>query len=345
MTKQIKVGSIAVGGGNSVAVQSMTTVHTYDVAETAAQINALADAGCGIVRVAVPTERDAFAIGEIKRRTAVPIVADIHFNYRLALICAEQGADKIRINPGNIGGKANVKAVADACASANIPIRVGVNSGSLERDILAKYNGVTPEALVESAERHIRLLEDCGFYNICVSMKSADVADTVKACRIFSGKYDYPLHLGITAAGAGIGAAIKSAVGIGALLLDGIGDTVRVSVTGNPLKEPEIAIGILEALGLRKPELDIISCPTCGRCAVDLERVIAEVRGRIKSSPMRIAVMGCEVNGPGEAKEADYGIACGPKLAILFAKGRTVSKVPMGQCAEALADLILGDKK
>jgi len=331
---------VTIGGGSSVSVQSMTTTETNDVDATVAQVNELAAAGCDIVRLAVPTERDALAIGEIKRLTAVPLVADIHFNYKLALICVEQGIDKIRINPGNIGSSANVKMVADACRQAGIPIRVGVNSGSLEKDILAKYGAVTPEALVESAEGHIRLLEDCGFGTICVSMKSGDVRTTVAAYRLFRSKYSYPLHVGITAAGGGTAAAVKAAVGIGSLLLDGIGDTVRVSVTGNPVKEPEIAISILEAIGLRKPSLDLISCPTCGRCKVDLEKIISEIKARVKTSPYRIAVMGCEVNGPGEAKEADFGVACGPKYAILFAKGQTIRKVPIEQCADALVDLL-----
>ncbi|MDR3149066.1 MAG: flavodoxin-dependent (E)-4-hydroxy-3-methylbut-2-enyl-diphosphate synthase [Oscillospiraceae bacterium] len=346
ITRQIKAGNLLIGGGAPVSVQSMTNTDTPDAFATAAQVNALAEAGADIVRIAVPNHTAANAIKEIKRLTNVPLVADIHFDYRLALTAIENGIDKVRINPGNIGSVANVKRVADAAKSAGVPIRVGVNSGSLEKNILAEHGAVTAEALTESAAGHIRLLEDAGFGNICVSMKSGDVKTTVAANRLFRERFDYPLHLGITAAGSGIAAAAKAAAGIGALLIDGIGDTVRVSMTGDPVQEVTAGIAILEAVGARTSMVDIISCPTCGRCKADLEAVIAEVRaglkGYVPEKPIKVAIMGCEVNGPGEAKEADFGLACGPVKGILFAKGSLIKKTDMSAAAKALCALVLG---
>jgi (E)-4-hydroxy-3-methylbut-2-enyl-diphosphate synthase len=353
MSKQIKVGNVLLGGGASISVQSMTTADTADAVATSAQINALAKAGCDIVRIAIPDRAAALAVKEIKRRTTVPLVADIHFNYKLALLCLDGGIDKIRINPGNIGGAVNVKIVADACSERNVPIRVGVNSGSLERDILAKHGGVTAAAMVESAVTHVRLLENANFSDICVSMKASDVSATVQAYRLFREQLDYPLHIGITAAGGGESAAVKAAAGLGSLLLDGIGDTMRVSLTGDPLNEPRVAIKILAAVGLRRPRSpELISCPTCGRCKVDLEQVITDVRSKLseriqngaaQKPGLKIAVMGCEVNGPGEAKEADFGVACGQRYGILFAHGETVRKISVNNAAEALSDLVFSE--
>ncbi|MDR0819306.1 MAG: flavodoxin-dependent (E)-4-hydroxy-3-methylbut-2-enyl-diphosphate synthase [Oscillospiraceae bacterium] len=346
MSKQISVGAVKIGGGAPISIQSMTNTDTSDVKATSEQINALAAAGCDIVRVAVPDRKAAEATAEIKKLVSVPIVADIHFNYKLALICVENGVDKIRINPGNIGGADNVRAVVDACKSRGIPIRIGVNAGSLEKDILAKWGKICAEALAESAEGHARLLEDAGFEDICVSMKGSDVPSTVQAYEIFRSKRDYPLHLGVTHVGGGTGAAVKAAVGIGSLLLKGIGDTIRVSMMGEPTQEVVIAREILYAVGLRRPELEIISCPTCGRCKVDLEEYVERTKtalNNVKSdSPLRVAVMGCEVNGPGEGKDCDFGLACGPKNGILFAGGQTVKKVPVESGVDELCALIEG---
>jgi (E)-4-hydroxy-3-methylbut-2-enyl-diphosphate synthase len=321
----------------------MTTTDTCDVTATLAQIRQLADAGCDIVRLAVPTNAAAEAVRDIAKKSPLPIVADIHFNYKLALTCAENGVAKLRINPGNIGKPEYVRLVADACKERGIPIRIGVNSGSLEADLLAKYGSPTAEALVESAEGHVRLLEAAGFYDTAVSMKSSDVPTTIAAYEAFSRKFDYPLHVGVTAAGYGQSGIVKAAMGIGSLLLAGIGDTIRVSLTGDPVREVETALDILRVAGLRKAlGLEIISCPTCGRCKVNLEAVIAEFRNAYTDTKRNItvAIMGCEVNGPGEAREADYGLAAGPVRATLFAKGEVICKVETANAVQGLLDLI-----
>ena len=341
-TKQINVGGVLIGGGAPVSVQSMTNTKTEDVAGTVTQIKKLKEAGCQIVRIAVPNERAADAIGKIKEACGLPIVADIHFNYRLAVKAAESGADKIRINPGNIGGRDNVKAVVDACKKRGLPIRIGINSGSLEKRVMEKYGRATPEAMLESAMEHVRILNSFDFDDICLSLKSSDVKSTVEANIFARERVPYPLHIGVTEAGAGEGAIIKSSVGIGALLLRGIGDTVRESLTGDPVREVKAAIGILKAAGLRKDGVEIISCPTCGRTNFNLVALLEEVTEKLKDCKrdIKVAVMGCEVNGPGEAAAADYGIGGGAKYGILFKKGEKVARVPAEHMAEALCKLI-----
>jgi (E)-4-hydroxy-3-methylbut-2-enyl-diphosphate synthase len=313
----------------------MTVTRTSDIAATAAQISSLASLGCDIARVAVPDEASARAIEGIRARVNIPIVADIHFNYKLAVLAAECGADKIRINPGNIGGDDNVRAVADVCRKKGIPIRIGVNGGSLERDILAKYGGVTPQAMVESAQTHIALLNKFDFDDICVSVKSSDVRLTVASYRLLHETTPYPLHLGVTEAGTEYMGVIKSAAGIGSLLIDGIGDTIRVSLTAPPEREVEAGVELLRAVGLRGGAR-MISCPTCGRCCIDLFALATETERRLKAvtRDITVAVMGCAVNGPGEARAADYGIAGGDGEGILFRQGEIIKKVP----AEALID-------
>ncbi|NCB74934.1 MAG: flavodoxin-dependent (E)-4-hydroxy-3-methylbut-2-enyl-diphosphate synthase [Clostridia bacterium] len=345
-TKVIKVGDILVGGDNPVSVQSMLTTKTEDVAATLAQIEMLKEAGCDIVRLAVPNEAAARALPEIRKNCRVPLVADIHFDYKLALAAVEAGFDKIRINPGNIGSAEKVKLVADACKANGVPIRVGVNSGSLEKDLLKKY-GRTPRALCESALRHVRMLEDQNFGDICISIKSSDVSDTVAAYRLISEKTDYPLHLGVTESGTPYMGIIKSAAGIGALLLEGIGSTIRVSLTADPLEEVKAALAILKAVGLRKDGVNIISCPTCGRTNIDLIGTANRVEELLKDikKPLTVAVMGCVVNGPGEALEADYGLAGGEGEGVLFKKGEIVRKVPENALAEALFELIMQEEK
>jgi len=329
-TKRINVGSVAIGGGADIAVQSMCSTDTRDIAATSAQIEALAEAGCAIVRVAVPDMEAARAVYELKKRARVPLVADIHFDYRLALECAAAGIDKIRINPGNIGDDGRVKAVADACRERGIPIRIGVNSGSVSREILAKYGGPTPEALVSSALYHISLLEKFDFDNIAVSIKSSDVRDGIEAYTRMSEIKDYPLHIGVTEAGTERMGVIKSAVGIGALLCRGIGDTIRVSLTADPVREVYAGYDILRACGLLRKGVSIVSCPTCGRTKIDLislaqraEKELADIE-----APLKVAIMGCVVNGPGEAREADVGIAGGDGVGLLFKKGEIVKKLP-----------------
>jgi (E)-4-hydroxy-3-methylbut-2-enyl-diphosphate synthase len=340
--KQIYVGGVRVGGGAPVTVQSMTNTKTSDAAETADQIRRLQDAGCDIVRVAVPDSAAARAVEAIKKQTAIPVVADIHFDYRLAVEAAEAGADKIRINPGNIGGSGNVRAVTEVCRKKGIPIRIGVNSGSLEKDILAKHGGVTPDALVESAMRHVRLLNNFDFDDICLSVKTSDVRLTIDACRLLYQASDYPLHLGVTEAGTEYMGIIKSSAGIGTLLSEGIGDTIRVSLTAPPEREVKAGIAILKALGLRKSGVDLISCPTCGRTKIDLIPMAEEVERRLEkiSRPITVAVMGCAVNGPGEAKRADFGIAGGDGDGVLFKKGEVVGKAPMDRLVDELFKLI-----
>ncbi len=341
-TRQIQVGGDANGGGAPICVQSMTNTRTADVERTLEQINRLHQAGCDIVRLTVPDLESARAFGKIRRQSPLPLVADIHFDYKVALAVAEEGADKIRINPGNIGGPERVRAVADACRSRGIPIRIGVNGGSLERELLAKYGAPTAEALVESALGHIRLLEDCGFEDICVSLKSSDVGTNIQAYRLMHQRTDFPLHLGVTEAGTRYMGTLKSAAAFGALLLDGIGDTVRVSLTADPVEEVVAAKAILKALGLNEQGATLVSCPTCGRTRVDLIPIAEEVERRLAplKSRITVAVMGCAVNGPGEAREADLGVACGIEEGLLFAKGQVLGKVPAGQIVDALCEQV-----
>lgn len=345
--KSIKVGALTVGGGAPVTVQSMTNTSTADIAATREQIARLEEAGCDIVRVAVPDMDAARAIGALKETARIPIVADIHFDYKLAIEAAAAGADKIRLNPGNIGGEDRVAAVVRACRERSVPIRIGVNGGSLEKEILARHGGVTPEALVESALGHARLLNKFDFDDICLSVKASDVPTTVAAYRLLAERTDYPLHLGITEAGTEYMGIIKSAAGIGALLLDGIGDTIRVSLTAEPEREVKAGIALLRALGLRRTGAEVISCPTCGRTQIDLIAIAREVEKRLEGypRPITVAVMGCAVNGPGEAARADYGIAGGRGEGVLFKGGRVLRKVPMDNLVDALMDLIHNDKE
>ena len=338
MTKQITVGGVALGGGAPVTIQSMCNTKTEDAAATAAQIQALEDAGCEIVRVTVPTMEAARAISTIKERISIPLVADIHFDHRLAVEAAVRGADKIRINPGNIGGEENVKAVVDACRARRIPIRVGVNGGSLEKALLAKYGKVTPEALVESAMGHIRLLEKFDFTDICVSVKSSDVPLNMAAYRLLHECVDYPLHLGVTEAGTPSMGLIKSAIGIGGLLCEGIGDTVRVSLTADPVEEVYAARRILQACGIRRSGVNLVSCPTCGRTGYNMIPIAEELEKRLAgcSKKITVAVMGCVVNGPGEASAADIGIAGGEGEGLIFRKGKVLYKVPQEKLVDAL---------
>lgn len=337
-SKKIKVGNIFIGGGAPVSVQSMCNTDTRDVLATVAQIKSLVSAGCDIVRLAILDEAAANATREIKRELPdVPIVADIHFDYRLALICADSACDKIRINPGNIGSIDHVRAVAEKCGEKGIPIRIGVNGGSLEKEILAKYSHPTADALCESAMGHIKLLEDCGFYDIAVSIKASSVPLTYEAYNKIGDMIPYPLHLGVTEAGTEYSGIVKNAIGIGSLLLNGIGDTIRVSLTADPVREVKAGIEILKALGLRKGAA-MTSCPTCGRCKVNMIPVAEEVASRLESidKDIHVAVMGCAVNGPGEAREADIGMACGDGCALLFKKGEILRKVPIENAADEL---------
>lgn len=342
MTKQITVGGVALGGGAPVTIQSMCNTKTEDAAATAAQIRALEDAGCEIVRVTVPTMEAARAISAIKERISIPLVADIHFDHRLAVEAAVRGADKIRINPGNIGGEENVKAVVDACRARRIPIRVGVNGGSLEKALLAKYGKVTPEALVESAMGHIRLLEKFDFTDICVSVKSSDVPLNMAAYHLLHERVDYPLHLGVTEAGTPSMGLIKSAIGIGGLLCEGIGDTVRVSLTADPVEEVYAARRILQACGIRRSGVNLVSCPTCGRTGYNMIPIAEELEKRLAgcSKKITVAVMGCVVNGPGEASAADIGIAGGEGEGLIFRKGKVLYKVPQEKLVDALLEEI-----
>ena len=339
-TRVIRVRGVPIGGGHPIPVQSMTNTPTEDAAATLAQIARLEAAGCQIVRLAVPNLPAARALPEIRRGTDLPLVADIHFDYRLALAAAEAGFDKIRINPGNIGAPERVRAVADACRERGIPIRIGVNSGSVEKELLAKY-GLTARALCESALGHARLLEECDFRDICLSVKASDPALTVEANRLLAEECDYPLHLGVTEAGTKELGILKSAAGIGALLLDGIGDTIRVSLTDAPEEEARAGVDLLRALGLRGG-VRFVSCPTCGRTEYDLIGTAREVERRLKDRPwdITVAVMGCVVNGPGEASHADYGIAGGKREGVLFKHGEPVARVPAERLASALVELI-----
>ncbi len=338
MTRQILVGGVPIGGGAPVVIQSMLNTKTTDVEGSLRQIRQLASAGCQIARLAVPNREAARGFAEIAAESPLPLVADIHFDYQLAIAAAEGGAAKIRINPGNIGGPERVKAVVEVCREKHIPIRIGVNGGSLDKKLLEKYGHPTAEALVESAFQHLELLEKEGFYDTCVSMKSSTVPTMVAAARLFRSKCDYPLHIGVTETGPVKQGLIKSAMGIGALLLDGIGDTIRVSLTDDPVEEVYAAKDILKAAGLRKEGVNIISCPTCGRTRIDLIGLVNQVDAALKDckKPITVAVMGCVVNGPGEAREADIGIAGGDGWGMIFEKGEQVEKLPYEQLLPAL---------
>ena len=342
MTRQVHVGPVAIGGGAPVSIQSMCNTPTENADATVAQILRLEQEGCDIVRVAVPTREAAMAIPAIKSRIHIPLVADIHFDYKLALLCIDGGVDKIRINPGNIGSPDRVRAVADGCRERGIPIRVGVNGGSLEKDILRTYGGVTAEALAESALGHVRLLEDCGFRDVCISVKCSHVPVNMAAYRLLHERTDYPLHLGVTEAGTPDMGVLKSAIGIGGLLCQGIGDTLRVSLTADPVEEVVAAKRILQAIGLRRSGPDLIACPTCGRTKYDMLSIAREVERRLEgcTKPITVAVMGCVVNGPGEASAADVGIAGGDGEGLLFAKGKILRKLPQDKLVDALMEEI-----
>jgi (E)-4-hydroxy-3-methylbut-2-enyl-diphosphate synthase len=341
-TRVITIGNIMIGGDNPVVVQSMTKTDTRDIDATISQVEKLHESGCRMVRVAVKDEEAASALQEIVRSSPVPIIADIHFDYRLAISSMDAGANGIRINPGNIGGKKRLEKVIDRAKADNVAIRIGVNSGSVEKEILKKHGGPTPKAMVESALNSLRIFEDCDYTNIKFSLKSANVMDTVAAYRKFSRVSDYPLHLGITEAGTIFRGAVKSAVGIGILLNEGIGDTIRVSLTGDPVKEVICAYTILSALGLTRRGVEVISCPTCGRTEIDIVRIADEVERRLVGLdiPITVAVMGCEVNGPGEAKEADVGIAGGRGVGLVFRSGKVIKKVKEADLVNALMEEI-----
>jgi (E)-4-hydroxy-3-methylbut-2-enyl-diphosphate synthase len=343
-TRQIQVGSVSIGGESPISVQSMTKTDTRDVKATVKQILSLESCGCEIIRLAVPDKEAAHALRQIKKAVNIPVIADIHFDWRLALEAIKQGVDGLRLNPGNIGAKWKVKEVVSSAKERNIPIRIGVNAGSLEKNLLVKYGHPTAEALVESAEGHIRILEELDFRNIKVSLKASNVMKTVEAYRLFSEKHDYPLHIGISEAGPPFTGIIKSAVGLGILLSEGIGDTVRVSLTAPPEEEVRAAYGILRTLNIRKRGAEIISCPTCGRCRIDLQPLAQKVEDVIKDidKPISVAVMGCVVNGPGEAREADFGIAGGKRIGIVFKKGEVVKKVKEEELLKALLEMIKG---
>lgn len=342
-TKEIQVGAVKIGAGNPVAIQSMTNTKTEDVKATIAQICSLENAGCEIIRCAVPTMEAAKALSEIKKKIHIPLVADIHFDYRLAIAAVENGADKIRINPGNIGSNERIQAVVDCCKERQVPIRVGVNSGSLEKELIEKYGGVTAEGLVESALDKVSLIEDMGYDNLVISIKSSDVMMCIRAHEQIAEKTPYPLHVGITESGTVYNGSIKSAVGLGAILYQGIGDTIRVSLTGEPVQEVYAAKLVLQTLGLRKGGVRVVSCPTCGRTQIDLISLAESVENMIKDFDLDItvAVMGCAVNGPGEAREADIGIAGGIHEGILIKKGEIIKKVPEEELLETLRQELL----
>ncbi len=337
-TREIRIGAVRIGGGNPIAVQSMANTKTEDVEATVSQIRRLEAAGCDIIRVAVPTMEAAGAIRAIKEQITLPLVADIHFDYRLAIAAVENGADKIRINPGNIGSEERIRAVVDCCRERDVPIRVGVNSGSLEKHLLEKYGGVTPEALVESALDKVAVIEKAGYENIVISIKSSDVLNSIRAHELIAERTDYPLHVGITESGTVMSGSIRSAVGIGNILYQGIGDTIRVSLTGDPVEEVKAANLILKSLGLKKGGISVVSCPTCGRTQIDLISLATRVEEMVQDFDLdiKVAVMGCAVNGPGEAKEADIGIAGGQGEGLLIKKGEIVKKMPESELLEAL---------
>ena len=339
-TRAVTIGDRVIGGGNPILIQSMTNTKTEDVEATVAQIRALSEAGCDIIRCAVPTMEAAQALSEIKKQISIPLVADIHFDYRLAIAAIENGADKIRINPGNIGSRDRIQAVVDAAKAHRIPIRVGVNSGSLEKELVEKYHGVTAEGLVESALDKVRIIEEMGYDNLVISIKSSDVMMCAKAHELITDRTDHPLHVGITEAGTLYSGNIKSAVGLGIILYQGIGDTIRVSLTGDPLEEIKSAKRILKTLGLRKGGIEVVSCPTCGRTQIDLIGLANQVETLVQGYDLdiKVAVMGCVVNGPGEAKEADLGVAGGKGVGILIKKGEIVKKVPESELLSVLKD-------
>ena len=339
-TRQITVGGVKVGGGAPIVVQSMTKTFTHDVAATVAQIKRLETAGCELVRVAVPDQAAVEAIGPVKEQISIPLIADIHFDYRLALGAVRAGADALRINPGNIGGAKKVKAVAELAADRDVPIRVGVNAGSLEKDLLKKHGSATPEAMVESALRHVDLLRSFDFHDIKLSIKASDVARTVNAYRLFSSQTDLPLHVGVTEAGGLVSGTVKSALGIGMLIAEGIGDTIRVSLTRDPVDEVRVGFEILKALKIRQRGPEIVSCPTCGRCDIDLVDVVERVESALlkDTTCVQLAIMGCVVNGPGEARESDIGIAGGRGHGVLFKKGKVVRKVPEDRLVDTLLE-------
>ncbi len=342
-TRQITIGTVKIGGMAPITVQSMTNTRTQDIKATVLQIKQLESAGCEIVRVAVPDEAAATAIALIKKKISIPLVADIHFDYRLAIASARAGADALRLNPGNIGGWKKIKAIVDCAEEYQIPIRIGINSGSIEKDILRKYKEVTAEAMVESAMRHIDLLRSFDFHEIKVSLKASDVYRTIEAYRLLSSKTDLPLHIGVTEAGGLFLGIVKSALGIGMLLAEGIGDTLRVSLTRDPVEEVRVGYEILKALDIRRRGPEIISCPTCGRCNINLFDIVEQVEKALLLNPLpiKLAIMGCVVNGPGEAKEADIGIAGGDGMGVLFKKGRVIKKVPQAK----LVDVLLAEVK
>ncbi len=344
-TRQITVGSLAVGGGAPVSVQTMCNTHTWDVDATVKQIRAMQAAGADIVRLAIPDMEAARAVSAIREQVSVPLVADIHFDYRLALEAAARGIDKIRINPGNIGAEENVKAVAEACRARHIPIRIGVNAGSLEKRLLEKYGHPCPEAMVESARGHVALLNKYGFDDICLSLKTSSVPLTIQSYRLAAETFDYPLHLGVTETGTEWNGTIQSAVGIGTLLSEGIGDTIRVSLTADPVREVSVGIAILKAAGLRPGGVKFVSCPTCGRTEIDLISLASEVEEKLRGikRDITVAVMGCVVNGPGEAREADYGIAGGKGRGLLFKKGEVLGTYPYEELCQRLLALIESD--
>ncbi len=337
-TRQIMVGNVLIGGAAPIAVQSMTNTFTHDISATVLQIKGLEKAGCEIVRVAVPDKEAAEAISKIKKKISVPLIADIHFDYRLAIASVKAGADGLRLNPGNIGSRKKIKAVVDCAKEHDISIRIGVNSGSLEKDLLKKYNGASAEAMVESAVRHVELLQSLDFSRIKISIKASDVNRTLNAYRLLSSKTDLPLHVGVTEAGGLYSGIVKSSLGIGMLLAEGIGDTIRVSLTRDPVEEVRVGYEILKALEIRRRGPDIISCPTCGRCKIDLFDIVKQVEEALISNllPIKIAIMGCIVNGPGEAKEADIGIAGGDGTGILFKKGKVIDTFPQDKLVEVL---------
>jgi (E)-4-hydroxy-3-methylbut-2-enyl-diphosphate synthase len=341
-TKVVKVGSVLIGGGNSVVVQSMAKTLTKDVDATVNQIRELEAAGCQIVRLAVPHEEDAMALKDIRKQVKVPLVADIHFNHTFALAAIEAGFDKIRINPGNIGDEGKVKLIVDAAKGRGIPIRIGINSGSLELDIKKKYKHPTADALVESALKNINILEKLKFSDIVVSVKSTNVMTTIQAYKKLSQKTDYPLHIGLTESGIPKVGIIRSSIAIGALLAEGIGDTIRVSLTSEPLEEVKVAYDILKSLEMVSRGITILSCPTCGRCQIDVEKIASEVEERTRriTTPLTVAIMGCEVNGPGEAADADVGLAGGKGVGLIFREGTVVRKVPEAEMVDAVVDEI-----
>lgn len=346
-TRKVYVGDVAIGGGSPISIQSMTTKETKNIEEVVKQINDFEKAGCDISRSAINSIEDAKAISEIKKRTNLPFVADIQFDYKLALAAVENGCDCLRINPGNIGGSDKVKILVEKCKEKNIPIRIGVNSGSVHKDMIEKYKGVNVDSLVYSALDEVKVLEDLEFYDIVISIKSSDVNTMIDVNRKISSLCDYPLHLGVTEAGPLYQALVKSSIGMGTLLKDGIGDTIRVSITGDPIQEVKAGKTILKSLGLRRDGIDLVSCPTCSRTSVNLDEIVNEASERLDklNLNLKVAIMGCPVNGPGEAKEADYGIACAKGFGFLFKKGITLKKVKQEEIVDSLIEEILKDGK